>query len=71
MIARFTVSIPNRKLVEDFRKACKSRGRSQSYVIMGAMKYFIAHPNASGNFGNGGDKELAPKAKGGVLETTK
>lgn len=57
MAVRYTVSVPNKSLIERFKSECKKRGRSQSWVIQNAMRFFIEHPQASGAFGNGGESE--------------
>lgn len=57
-----TFSVPSQTLVDDFKAACRKRGRKYSYVLAGAMRYYVAHPQASG-WGNGESEVSKLKAK--------
>lgn len=58
----FTFSASSQTLVDDFKAACRKRGRKYSYVLSGAMRYYVAHPQASG-WGNGESEVQKPKQK--------
>jgi hypothetical protein len=45
MTTRYTVSLSSKALVDDFRRMCKRKGRTQSYVIEQAMRSFVAFPD--------------------------
>lgn len=74
-VYRYTVSIPSRSFAEDFKRECKRRGHSQSYVITQAMRYFISHPYAKGWGENGeskgGEGPKRVKSATKILSSTK
>ena len=61
MAISYTVSIESRKLLDDFKRACKGRGHSQAYVVSSAMRWFIEHPHAHG--WTNGEEAKKKKAK--------
>lgn len=48
MAVKFTFSAASQRLVDDFKAACRARGRKYSWVLSGAMRYYVAHPQANG-----------------------
>ena len=62
MAVRYTVSIESRRLLDAFRRECRRRGRSQAFVVSGAMRYFVEHPHANG-WGGGGEEEKKKREK--------
>jgi hypothetical protein len=45
---RHSFSSPSQALIDDFKRACESRGHTQSYVLSSAMMWFISRPHAKG-----------------------
>lgn len=58
---KLTFSVPNQTLVDDFKRECKRRGHTFSWVLSAAMRYYVTHPYANG-WGSGGETATKKKA---------
>ena len=45
---KVTFSVESQRLLDDFRAACRKRRMKYSTILSAAMRYFVAHPSASG-----------------------
>ena len=56
----FTVTVSSRRLLDDFKSACRKRQKKYSTVVSSAMRYFVQHPHSNG-WGTNGEKEEKKK----------
>ena len=58
----FTVTVSSRRLLDDFKSACRKRQMKYSTVVSSAMRYFVQHPHSNGWGTNGGEEEKKKRA---------
>lgn len=57
---KFTFSVPSQGLISDFKRECRRRGHTYSWVLTAALRYYVTHPYANG-WGTGGEASATKK----------